>query len=517
MTDPLYKAIWSPEVSAQLSSGAARIMQDKSGLLLPSAHDGSKIIGLPRLVEASAGQAANVGVLNVLNPILGIANVFATGFNIWQVGKLRKETKAEFEFTREVLLAGLAQEASLTRTVVALDGHATRELVGAGFSQLSEQLALATTYNVQILARVQETNVRGFLAVLDSIQDLRKDAASGFERVESAIREEIKLLSALDLRKEIYALTAAQEVIHSASDFEAGEIRAKTELLHGSVIPGLRAHFDGPASPEQRVPLLLLLMDAYRTLGTSWALTGKQSQGATAFRKGRLAGTEMIQVLLDGGTPFEFFTTRLPAAQLLVGAVHSLRVSELAVAPQSAELIPLQEARDHGANTEVVVLDRGAGPTRLPRDLGAGDGQRLTLDKWGRERSASFVERILKERPAKSRRVTVKELAVAAELPSDMLPGDGVTQTVVDELSKVLVTIADPAHRQVDSLIVQEAVGLRSVCAQELDEFRSDAALELSAELGISISSPEVSGIGHRNLRLLASRNRLRNDDEDDD
>ena len=224
---------------------------------------------------------------------------------------------------------------------------------------------------------------------------LRNDTTSGFDRVESAIREESKLLRALDLRKEIYALTAAQEVISSAADFDADEIRAKIELLHGAVIPGLRAHFDGPASPEQKVPPLLLLMDAYRTLGTSWTLTGKQSHGAAAFKKGRGAGVEMLHVLLDGGTPFEFFTTGLPAAQLRVGAIHSLRVSELAVMPESADLIPLAEVLDDTANKEVTALGHATGPARLPTDLGVAEGERLGFDQWGRERSASFVGRVV--------------------------------------------------------------------------------------------------------------------------
>jgi hypothetical protein len=514
---PLYQLEWSKPVQAALQNGAAVFMRDSnSGMMLPVAQNASgKIIGLPRLVEAVASPMSTW-----LSPILSGANLLATGYNIYQnhklrkdISKLKEDVSQGFADTQQILLVGLVAEGQATRTLVAAEGKQTREAIISaqeniihklswkldGIQEAIGNLAAMTAYSVHLTERIAETQVRGFMAVLGELEQLRQGqywlAASVHQTVERAA----KRMTEREIRTAVYRLIRIQADF-SEINVEPNRMEALSALdrdLSNDVIPIFRSHLDDQ-SGLQSIPLVLLLAEAYRIQAFIRAASNRAKPAQNSLKSGVSLTQDAIKDLLNTScSSYEFHTQYSPAAQLLLSVMDGLRLGELAF---GAEFEP----------APVSVAGTGWDPAknRLPSTFGVNwPGLNGDISDWfWKNIDSSTLARLTGKLPGSSSySASLSHMATYIGIPETLIGGRKIDQSEANIIGSVLLKMIDPTTRSVETRILKDAAGIERI---DYSSAQKEAAQELSRTTGLSIASEHVGSMASIDILTLSERSK---------
>lgn len=272
----------------------------------------------------------------------------------------------------------------------------------------------------------------------------------------------------------------------------------------------LRTHLDEHRpSAIERVPLVLLVTEAQRTLGLARALNG-DAGASKAMRNGfDLANDTLRHLLTEESSPFDFHVNRAPAARLMLSVCDSLRLAEVALSPNfvAPDLIgdPLS-ATD--APPEPAARVSGTGAVAWPH------GSPKGLGLWFQKNvKSSYVSRVLGRRVESDRHYefTFRDIALHVGVPSSAPEEGSLTQEEANAVGKALSAMADPVSRDVERALLLDAAALVPL---DRSAMTSDAAAELADVSGVEFSAADLAAMSEASLLALAGRWRRRHDDD---
>jgi hypothetical protein len=502
MADPLYRLRWSDEVAKRLALDDARLLRDRTGLLLPVTRvtrPGGRgigpgpLAGLPRLVSEA----------RFVWPMLGPANVLSAGLTALHERRARREENA----LRELVIEGIA----------AIAGEPRRRF-DARLDGMARTLAIASTSAFAVAAHVREL-MRCPDGFSRAIECPPLDPEMSFDAAAVALRGEVERIADVEQRAAGYAIA---EVIESVSRQERGkeasdELRSRLGDLAMLVVPKLRAQAAAVTDAEARLGSALMLANALATLGTGRAVANDTS-AASAFSTGVAAAREALRALLsEEGPALELFAVRLPGAKLLIAAMHALRVSELCVTNGvTTNVFEPREWLEPDALTGIPgrmsldVLD--ARELVFPLDPDA-DDEAIAVRRWDWviDVPSKLACRIAWSDVGSGDTVTIPFTTLLSwtGVGDALLPDGGLAQSELATVLPVLFQLADPAARSVERTLALDAAGLQPITAADRARLRAAAFGYCEHEGLLPLEARDVDALSDRALLSIIERERL--------
>jgi hypothetical protein len=400
-----------------------------------------------------------------------------------------------------VLGEHVTTENEATRAAVQIEGRVIRDLLVQGIGELSTQLANSTADFASMIGANSDLTKKGFRAVLLKLDAIQSEQRDGFLRVEDRLDQATRQIKAHELVKAIFGLQAVEKVLGSLDHYSdpTDELRHSARRLEQELLPIFKTHLstsDGIA----RIPAGLLLAQGSMILGLLRLALDEQKLAVAAFRDVEMGARGMVKELMQpGGTPFEFFQTRLPTAHLFVGISHVARNASLSLRPEDAEPADVVASDGPSAHTNDDSLP-AATQLQLPTNLGQSRGKRECYNRT--ERPARLVSRIFQAVvPSTSTwNIPFDDLKSVVGVPSNMYPAKGLTEKEANAVGPVLEAMADPATREVERFLVLAACGIEPMTASRRQELAAEIAKLLEDALDLEISSAELASMSDRSM-----------------
>jgi hypothetical protein len=498
---PLYLLGWSPEIEKKLASGAAGLMLDRSGLLLAVTRAPRALAGLPRLVATP-----DTPMGRLVAALAGSANLVAAGSDVLQdkrAQRLARGSRTDTDTARDLLIEGCAVELGGRRGV-----DAARQRGESRLDPLAKRLALGTLEVLALLSHARDVGTVGFASATLASDAARVTPRPDLDQLRRGVREACESIVDVGLRKAAYQLADAQDAMLrlDRSKDAAAPLRASLHALANGALPVLRAEASARKNPGEQGGIALLLVEVMRTTAFAKALLDEPAAASAAFQAGGMAARDQARRLLDAeGSAFEFLATRLPAAKVLVAALHAMRIGEVALQPEvhAAVAMPIEPAAA-ARRSRVLSSDVFASPL----DPGPVDGPR-SRHHWA---SASFelTSRIAWAKVAEvEHEMELTSLVRWTGLPDPFAPADGFTEQELAAIAPMLLRAADPVTRSVETMRVLDAIGSPFVTEEERAQFREGAARWLAGAHGLEVDAHELSSLEDRTLFTLEESRRL--------
>ncbi len=457
----LYKFQWSEEIARGLERGTHQLMRDKaSGLPLAVATNESGIQGLARLIPIEPSFPSPIPSL--INPILGGANLLATGFTILQNYKLGKKIDAGFAKTFEKLEQ---LDESMRNGFSCVHQHLSTNQE-ALVAHISESKVL-TMINITLAQELHQNLEQGLNNIYTQLEELKH----GQKWIVDSISEKIDALHTKiqnhEFRKAAITFNRLQEEFYS--EVEEGDISVKSNILDdirsrlsNDIIPTvtslLLSSQEFIASPFH-VACLLLLSQAYNLLGFIESHLQRSKKSRKTYQEGfhKIQGN-IERILTKNTSEYDFYMNCLPAVQLLLPACDTLRMGcFLATNLDELELVEIAPAKI--SHRYILPIDI----SRFPTLSGSGNSQAYKYNDTLQGQNILNNEthrRIYKQRISSEREYILEDeevfeyLGIPSTIQKTMISG-----SESREITNAIKPWLDPANRSAITTILLEVLG----------------------------------------------------------